>query len=241
MVIMFGVCFIGEDVGWVNFDQVIGEFVFQCIVFWMFEVDVVMCVIDVQIGVVGIIFVVMYIMVIGDVVVYFVRDEWFQILVVVGMFGEMVVMEIVVCYYGYILKMVVIVFFIDWIVVWVVSYQLFYYVFMELFCFFVVNRDKGIVGGWCYIGYYQVIMCIFCVLVLFYCILVVSIDVFQCWVLVKIWNIKVEGQICLQQVVCVVDFVFFVVYMNCSYQYVFKLKIVNLLVFFEQVWLNIID
>lgn len=72
MVIVFGVGFVGENVGWVDFYQVVGEFVFQGVIFWVVEVDVVVCVIDVQIGVVGIIFVVVYVVVVGDVVVYFV-------------------------------------------------------------------------------------------------------------------------------------------------------------------------
>lgn len=77
MVVMFGVCFVGKYVGWVNFDQVIGKFVFQCVVFWVIEVDVVVCIVNVQICIVSVIFVVMYVVVVGDVVVYFVRDEWF--------------------------------------------------------------------------------------------------------------------------------------------------------------------
>lgn len=76
-VVTFGVRFVGKYVGRVNFDQVIGKFVFQRVVFRAIEVDVVVRIVNVQICIVSVIFVVTYIAVVGDVAVYFVRDEWF--------------------------------------------------------------------------------------------------------------------------------------------------------------------
>lgn len=111
--------------------------------------------IDAQIGAVGIIFVVTHTTVAGDAAVHFVRDERPQIPVTVGTFGETVATETVTRHHGHILKMAVTALFTDRTVVRVVSHQPLHHAFTELFRFFVVNRDKGTVGGWRHTGHHQ--------------------------------------------------------------------------------------
>lgn len=144
-------------------------------------------------------------------------DEWVEFLVLVGVFGEVVLVFVVVGYYCYVLQVVVIVFFVYWVVVWVVGYQLFDDVGVELFGFFVFDGDLGVVGGGGYVGYDEVIMFVVFVGVLFYCVLVVGVDVIECWVLVEVGNVEIEGQIGLQEVVCIIDFECFVVYVDSGY------------------------
>lgn len=110
--------------------------------------------IDAQIGAVGIIFVVTHTTVAGDTAVHFVRDERPQIPVAVGTFGETVATETVTRHHGHILKMAVTALFTNRTVVRVVSHQPLHHAFTELFRFFVVNRDKGTVGGWRHTGHH---------------------------------------------------------------------------------------
>ncbi len=196
-VVALGVRFIGEYAGRANLDQVTGEFAFQRTVFRTPEVDVVMRAIDAQIGAVGIIFVVTYTTVAGDAAVHFVRDERPQILVAVGTFGETVATETVTRHHGHILKMAVTALFTDRTVVRVVSHQPLHHAFTELFRFFIVNRDKGTVGGWRHTGHHQATTRIFRVLVLLHRTLAASTDASQRRVPAKIRNIKAEGQTCL--------------------------------------------
>ena len=110
-VVTLGVRFVGKYAGRANFDQVTGKFAFQRAVFRATEVDVVVCTVNAQVRAVSVIFVVTHAAVAGDAAVHFVRDEWPQILITVGTFGETVATEAVSGHHGHILKMAVTAFF----------------------------------------------------------------------------------------------------------------------------------